>query len=336
MTYQQPGFKIIEQAFEEVLGPRPDIRLYLEHDECAWAHEACVFIPSTGVLFVTSNRIVDPANEDDQKIVITRVNTSGDVSAARRDEIPQTAIAMANGGVNYKGGILFCDQGNHEAPAGLYHMDAHPPHTITPVLLDFNGRPFNSLNDVVVHPGDGSIWFTDPMYGAEQGFRPPAQLPNQVYRYDPANGGSVRAVADGFDRPNGLCFSPDLETMYVTDTGFIHGDGTTSFQRPASIYAFDVITRAGQPFLANRRLFAMADNGVPDGIKTDEAGNVYSGCGDGIHVWSAGGVLLGKILIPGGVANFCFCRRGEIMALNETRMWQIKLSDSCIGSLLKL
>lgn len=235
MTDQQPGFKIIHPAFKEVLGSRPDIRLYLEHNECAWAHEACVFIPSTGDLFVTSNRIVNPANEDDQKILITKVNISSDASAARRDEIPQTAIVMANGGVNYKGGILFCDQGNHTSPAGLYYMDARPPHATTPVLLDFNGRSFNSLNDVVVHPLDGSIWFTDPMYGAEQGFRPPAQLPNQVYRYDPANGGGVRAVADGFDRPNGLCFSPDLETLYVTDTGYIHGDGTTSFQRPASM-----------------------------------------------------------------------------------------------------
>lgn len=80
----------------------------------------------------------------------------------------------------------------------------------------------------------------------------------------------------------------------------------------------------------------MADNGVPDGIKTDKAGNVYSGCGDGIHVWSAGGVLLGKILIPGGVANFCFCRPGEIMALNETRVWQVTLADWRIGLILKV
>ncbi|KXJ96348.1 hypothetical protein Micbo1qcDRAFT_229283 [Microdochium bolleyi] len=334
MTDEGPRFQTCDPAFAEVLGPRPGICVYLQHDEYPWAHEACVFVPATGDLFITSNRVLNPADKDDQKIVITKINITGNVTA-QRQELAQTDIAMANGGVNYKDGILFCGQGDHSRPAGLWHMDAHPPHKTTPVLISFNGRPFNSPNDVVVHPQDGSIWFTDPIYGSEQGFRPPPQLPNQVYRYDPASG-SVRAVADGFDRPNGLCFSPDLATMYVTDTGYIHGDGTTSFQRPASIYAFDVISRSGQPFLANRRLFAMADNGVPDGIKTDESGNVYSGCGDGIHVWSPGGVLLGKILIPGGVANFCFCRRGEIMALNETRLWQIKLSDGCIGSLLKL
>jgi gluconolactonase len=55
-------------------------------------------------------------------------------------------------------------------------------------------------------------------------------------------------------------------------------------------YAFDVIKRSGQPFLTGRRLFAMADKGAPDGIKCDMRGNVYSGCGDGVNVWSPGGV----------------------------------------------
>ena len=73
---------------------------------------------------------------------------------------------------------------------------------------------------------------------------------------------------------------------------FCHGTCLTDYS-----YAFDVIYRHGEPFLANRRLFAYADSGIPDGIKCDTAGNVYSGCPDGINVWSPGGVLLGKIVI---------------------------------------
>ncbi|KAJ1338735.1 gluconolactonase [Microdochium nivale] len=345
MTDCSPRFQTCDANFADVLGPHPRIRLRLQHNEYDWAHEACVFVPATGDVFVTSkpviitrNRIINAADKDNQKIIITKINipgASGVKSHPIMQELAHTDIVMANGGTNYKDGILFCSQGDLTRHGGLWYMDACPPHKSTALLTSFNGRPFNSPNDVVVHPVDGSIWFTDPVYGSEQGFRPPPQLPNQVYRYDPARR-SVRAVADGFDRPNGLCFSPDLTTLYVTDTGYIQGNGTTSFQRPASIYAFDVITKFDQPFLASRRLFAMADNGVPDGIKTDKAGNVYSGCGDGIHVWSAGGVLLGKILIPGGVANFCFCRPGEIMALNETRVWQVTLADWRIGLILKV
>jgi gluconolactonase len=73
-------------------------------------------------------------------------------------------------------------------------------------------------------------------------------------------------------------------------------------------------TYSGEPFLINRRVFAMAETGIPDGVKCDQQGNVYSGCGDRINVWSPGGFLLGKILIPGGVANFCFAQPGEILA----------------------
>lgn len=99
-------------------------------------------------------------------------------------------------------------------------------------------------------------------------------------------------------------------------------------------YAFDLSIYHGEPFLTNRRVFAMADQGIPDGIKCDLNGNVYSGCGDGINIWSPGGVLLGRILINGGVANFCFGRNGELFALNERRLWRVQLGAGVKGALL--
>lgn len=101
-------------------------------------------------------------------------------------------------------------------------------------------------------------------------------------------------------------------------------------------YAFDVANYSGQPFLTHRRLFAMADTGIPDGIKCDVYGNVYSGCGDGINVWSPGGVLLAKILVDGGAANFCFGKDGEIFILNEHRLWRATLAQSTKGALLRI
>lgn len=101
-------------------------------------------------------------------------------------------------------------------------------------------------------------------------------------------------------------------------------------------YAFDITTCSGQPFLTNRRLFAMADSGIPDGIKCDIHGNVYSGCGDGLNIWSPGGVLLAKILVEGGVANFCFGRDGQLFLLNETRLWRAQIAEGCKGALLAI
>ena len=243
---------------------------------------------------------------------------------------------MANGATNYRDGLVVCAQGSLNEPAALIYMEAKRPHKTTTLLNNYHSRPFNSPNDVVVH-SDGSIWFTDPIYGYEQGFRPKPQLPQQVYRFAPSTG-DIRVVADGFGRPNGIAFSPDEQTVYITDTDYIHGDGRTSPTRASTIYAFSVFFidsgTTSSPFLTNRRVFAYADTGAPDGIKCDVYGNVYAGCGDGVNVWNSGGILIGKILIEGGCANFCFGREGEMWCFGERNLWRVKMDGGTKGALL--
>lgn len=100
-------------------------------------------------------------------------------------------------------------------------------------------------------------------------------------------------------------------------------------------YAFDVTSLHGQPFLTNRRLFAMPGVGIPDGIKVDKSGNVYAGCGDGINVWSPGDVLLGKILVKDGVSNFSFGLDGQMFILNEHKLYSAGLDRKVQGTLMK-
>jgi len=107
-----------------------------------------------------------------------------------------------------------------------------------------------------------------------------------------------------------------------------------SFKLTNDRYAYDVGDRAQSKFLMNRRVFAMADVGVPDGLKCDLAGNVYAACGDGLSVWSPGGVLLGKVLVPGGLANFSFGRKGELFLLNGKKLWILKVADTVKGALV--
>jgi len=95
-----------------------------------------------------------------------------------------------------------------------------------------------------------------------------------------------------------------------------------------------VTIRSGAPFLANKRTFAFAAVGAPDGIKCDVHGNVYAGCGDGIEVWNPAGTLIGIILVPNGVANFCFGLNGEIFICAEQRLWRVQLSIQTKGALL--
>lgn len=161
------------------------------------------------------------------------------------------------------------------------------------------GAPLNSPNDVVVR-SDGSVWFTDPDYGIlsdYEGYRADrAQAGCFVYRVDPATG-DVAAVVRDFARPNGLCFSPDESLLYIAESGQSHDPGV-----PPVIRRFRV-TAAG---LAGGEVFATLDNGVPDGIRCDVNGNLWSSAGDGVHIFAPDGALLGKILVPQRVSNLCF------------------------------
>lgn len=233
MASQATAFKVHNNAAKALFGETPKLDLLHENNDYPFAHEAGVFIDSDNTLFITSNQFSDPTSGK-RRIQISKVTLPTDGSTnVKCEEITTDEVPMANGGVNYKDGVLFCAQGTLDSPGGLAWMEAQAPYKSRLLLSSFHGRDFNSVNDVVVH-SDGSIWFTDPIYGYEQGIRPKPRLPSQVYRYEPESQ-SIRAVADGFGRPNGVCFSPDEKIVYVTDTDWIHGDGTTDENRVSHV-----------------------------------------------------------------------------------------------------
>jgi len=158
------------------------------------------------------------------------------------------------------------------------------------VLADsYQGKKLNSPNDAVVQT-DGTIWFTDPPYGIPKGQKQ-EQGHNYVFAID-AKTKELHAVASDFDHPNGLCFSPDEKKLYVADSG-----------KPRHIRVFDV---AAQHTLENGKIFCAIDKGVPDGIRCDKDGNIWSSAGEGVQVFSPEGKLIGKILVPEAPANLCF------------------------------
>ncbi|HMO58482.1 MAG TPA: SMP-30/gluconolactonase/LRE family protein [Roseiflexaceae bacterium] len=176
---------------------------------------------------------------------------------------------------------------------------------ISVVCDSYDGKRLNAPNDVVVH-SDGAIWFTDPGYGIlfnYEGRQEPFELPRHVYRIDPYSG-TAAVVATDFDRPNGICFSPDEHLLYVVDTGATHTPGG-----PTHIRVFDVIDGRR---LANGRVFAEMAPGFADGIRTDREGNLWVAAGwggagfDGVHCFAPDGTLIGKILLPEPCANLCF------------------------------
>jgi gluconolactonase len=201
-----------------------------------------------------------------------------------------------------------------------YELDG----SITVLADSFEGKQLNSPNDAVPHP-DGSVWFTDPPYGAQLYEGTPdaggtlnnrvgqpvgvsdatQELPTQVYRWDPSGRLDVVIPDDRVPNPNGLCFSHDYKRLYVASTGPA-GKG--------DIHALDV---GSDNRLSNQRVFTdcMVD-GVkcgPDGVRCDVFGNLWASSNagravgySGVTVWNPDGKLIGRIRIPEICGNVCF------------------------------
>lgn len=203
---------------------------------------------------------------------------------------------------DYKGRQISCEHGNRRVVR--YEYDGS-----VSVLADrFEGKRFNAPNDAVVHP-DGGIWFTDPGYGSlmnYEGNKGPLEIKEAVYRIDPS--GKIVKVTDDIFKPNGLCFSPDYQKLYVADTGASHYK-----EAKRQIKVWDVV---GSRSLANGRSFAsmvwQGREGLADGIRMDIDGNVWASAGwagdgyDGVHIFAPDGTRIGHIILPEICSNVCF------------------------------
>ncbi len=162
--------------------------------------------------------------------------------------------------------------------------------SITVLASTFRGKRFNSPNDLVVK-SDGSIFFTDP------DFNIPAHQTSElyfrgIYRISPT--GSTELLDSTFDKPNGICFSPEEKKLYVNESP------------KCRIYVWDVVDDST---IANKKLFyQIPANGYADGMKVDSAGNVYCTGPTGVWIISPAGVYLDKIAMPENPSN---CNWGD-------------------------
>lgn len=171
---------------------------------------------------------------------------------------------------------------------------------VTKLVGHHGGKRLNSPNDVVVK-SDGSIWFTDPVYGISndyEGGRQVSEQPPALYRFDPASG-DIRIMAADFDGPNGLAFSPDERKLYVAETGDQTSQNPRQYIRVFNVGSDGVSLSGGD-------LFHKIEPGYCDGMRVDEDGNIWSSAADGVHCINSHGDLLGKILVPYRVSNLTF------------------------------
>jgi hypothetical protein len=175
--------------------------------------------------FLTSNflRDSDPAavSSGNRRVEISKLEFYG-ANKVARDKVrcPDRSHLMAGVSVHPSSdtpSFILCTQGSLQEAAGLVSIESKRPHKARMILNNFHGKPFNSPCEIVSNPIDHAVYFTDPAYGYERGFRPKPKLPSShIYRFHPATG-DCRVVIHDVQRPSGLAFSPDYRSLYVSE-----------------------------------------------------------------------------------------------------------------------
>src|SRR5579883_3251226 len=275
MRYPDPDIVVLDNRFRRyVVGNTSIKRLYtgtLWSEGPAWNGVGRYLLWSD-----IPNNVQMRWVEDDGRVTVFR-NPSGNSNGNTFD---------------FEGRQLSCEHGGRRVVR--YEYDGKT----TVIAERFNGKRFNSPNDIVVHP-DGSIWFTDPPYGINgdyEGFKAEKELKEGVYRVD-SKTGQIALISDEMSGPNGICFSPDYKRLYVADTGT---------GRETRVYDVD-----GSKVRNGRRFVQLVIPGTKepsyaDGIRCDVDGNVWAGARPGVQVITPGGEVIGMIRLPETCANVCF------------------------------
>jgi gluconolactonase len=239
-------------------------------------------------------------------------------------DVPRGGETGSNGlALDKDGRLLLCQHGDRRVARLATAWDERPPRFET--LADkFDGKRFNSPNDLVVH-SSGAIYFTDPPYGLERNISDPArQLDFQgVYRIAPD--GAVTLLTREMERPNGIALSPDEKTLYVANS---HGP------RPV-IMAFplreDGTTGDGRVFLDARNLPGRRQ-GAFDGMKIDRQGNLFATGPGGVLVLSPQGKHLGTLFTTQRTANCAFGEDGATLFITaDDFLLRVRVSTQGAG-----
>lgn len=222
-----------------------------------------------------------PVSADDGSLFFTDIDNNriykhvpdGEFTVAREPSNNANGLTL-----DLNGDLLICEQNAQR----ITSMDADG--NISVVVDSYNGKPFNSTNDLWVHP-NGSIYFTDPWYRFPQSG--PSQPGEYVYRIS-ADRNSVEPVILDIPKPNGIVGTEDGRTLYVAST------------ETRKIYRLDINADGS---LANRTEFA--DQGS-DGMTMDQQGNVYLTWTGGVSIRNPQGEQIEFIATPQMPANVGF------------------------------
>lgn len=297
------GIERLDPAIDALIAPEAEIEVLA--DGFDWS-EGPVWLPSEQCLVFSDVPTNTVWRWKEGSGLSVYLNPSGyTAEGTRPGERGSNGLAL-----DKEGRLMLCQHGDRrvarmEAPLG------QPESTFATLADNYEGRRFNSPNDLAVH-SSGAVFFTDPPYGLVKQLEDPGRELNfqGVYRIDPD--GEVTLLVRDLPRPNGVALSPDEKTLYVAQS---HG--------PAKVYmAYDVDEDLGA---ANGRVLFDANKlgesrqGNPDGLKLDKNGNLFATGPGGVLVITPAGEHLGTIMTGERIANCAFGDDGQTLYMTSDR-----------------
>lgn len=244
--------------------------------------EGPVWHPEQYLLFsdIPANVIWQLYPDGRVKYYMDKSGLLGNDTSALSDMIGSNGLAL-----DKQNNLIICQHGNH----AIGKLDMNGVFSV--LTTEYQGRPYNSPNDLVIRQTDEGIYFSDPPYGLKEQILHPAifQPRASVYCY---KNGEVKLICDKLQYPNGVCFSPDENYLYVS----------SNKSDEALVYRYQ-LSVTGE--IMEEKIIAKEN---ADGIKTDQKGNLFLCTDDGILILSPEGKRLALISLPESPSNIAWVK----------------------------
>lgn len=299
-----------DPAFDSIFPLDPKIEILA--DSFDWA-EGPLWISDGGYLLFTDippNRVMRWKEGEGVGVYLNPSGYTG--TAARGGEPGANGLLL-----DASGNLVLCQHGDRRVARMNAPLNQPKPDFMT-LAGKWNNKRFNSPNDAV-YDSKGNLYFTDPPYGLEKQMDDPAkEIPFQgVYRCRPD--GTVELLLDSLSRPNGIAFSPDEKTLYVSNSDPLR----------AIWMAYDFLPDGS---LKNGRVLHDATSdvgdampGLPDGMKVNPRGIIFATGPGGVWVFKPDGTVLGRIKTGHPTANCAFGNDGKALYMTADmyllRIW---------------
>ncbi|CAM6119590.1 unnamed protein product [Calypogeia fissa] len=323
---KKASFISYDPEFLQIIGERPSLKLIVQREDL-FADEAGIWVPEKNQVWFSSSTVNNVGN-----VSILDLGTSEIFT-------PNTSIPIVtpNGGYYFNGTVYITGQGTATVAPCIYAIDSDTYETRV-VVNSYFGIRFNGPNDVIwLKRGSKSYMFftDDPLSYEYTGGELPV-LPNAVWRYDPQDQSIVPVISRAdIIIPNGIAVNAEMTKLYVTDTPprDTPGSPIPATGSPA-VYSFDIDEDL---FAVKKRMLGIARNGIPDGVKVDDAGRIWTAESEGIVVRNPRGKVIGvfnaeTLLASQDVPMANFALAGDtLVVLALQRLWTMKLAQTVIS-----